>query len=154
MTMCFSPAAVLMAKKFCARLPRVTYRHALHAGTRQASDLLERSLRCDTHHGDARCSSFSVSARPCSNEGAPDSRPAAASEVYYFCFVCEDAVDVSAEFLQIHLGTLIHGWLFEAALAAAFLQAKSKSARMAVLVCTLCRVHEQICVTRWCSHCK
>lgn len=64
---------------------------------------------CDTHHCEAWCSSFSISAQLCNNEGAPDSRPAAASEVYYFCFVCEDAVDVSAEFLQIHLGTLIHG---------------------------------------------
>lgn len=123
-------------------------------------------LLLDSHHLWASTSSclcscgaitawLGISAQLCSNEGAPDSRAAvAASEVYYFCFVCEDAADVSAKFLQIHLGTLIHGWRFEAVLDAAVLQAKSKSTRIAVLVCTLCRVHEQICVTRWCSHSK
>lgn len=48
-------------------------------------------------------------AQLCRNQSVPDIRPAGASEVYYFCFVCEDAVDVSAEFLQIHRGALIHG---------------------------------------------
>lgn len=67
------------------------------------------TLTRDRPHRMARCSSFTISAQLRNNEGAPDSRPAAASEVYYFCFVCEDGADVSAEFLQIHLGTLIHG---------------------------------------------
>lgn len=70
---------------------------------------------CVTNRCMAWCSSCSIAARLCGNEGGPDSRPtaaaaaAAASEVYYFCFVCEDGADVSAKFLQIHLGTLIHG---------------------------------------------
>lgn len=76
-----------------------------HTGTRPASDL----PYCVSHHCMAWCSSFSISAQLWNNEGVPDSRPAAVSEVYYFCFVCEDAADVSAKFLQIHLGTLIHG---------------------------------------------
>lgn len=97
----------------------------------------------DTHHSVARCS-FSCVLASTNNEGAPVSLLAAGSKAYCFCFICWECQ---------HCNPSVAFW---SSADAVFFQAKCKSTRRGLFVCTRrCNTRANTaCVIHWCGYCK